>query len=154
MNQGRMSIKTSADVEDIITLSRRSAEAKGDVCLLELGSLDDIIPLDEAEVIRQAFLANGTKVRQLTNQTRFDAWTEVDGFVERCMQVRHLAARELPIRLEMLLFDDVVALYRVEPEVSVTIIQDADFAAQQRALFDAAWANAEPLQFSGDGSTV
>lgn len=148
-----MKITQSKSIADIIAVSERSAEASGGIRILELGSLGDIIPAEPAEAVRRHLLASSIKIRQLTNLRQFDAWTRVDGFVEHCMQVRRISARVLPIGLEMLLFDDVVALYRVQPEVSVLVIEDADFATQQRALFDATWAQAEPLSLRADGST-
>lgn len=148
-----MQVETSNHLEDIVEVNRRSAGAKHGVRIMELSSLSDLIPRPIAEEIRADLLRHKVPVRQLTNQGKFDPWTSVEGFVQQCMTVRHLAAAILPIAVEVLIFDDTVALYRTEPEVSMTVIQDADFAAQQGAMFDALWDQATPLPLNTDGST-
>jgi len=144
----------SNKLADIINVNQRSVDAKTDICIIELSSLGDLIPSSEAEAMRQGWLDRNVRVKQLTNITVFEPWTAVDDFIESVMCVRYVPGSVLPIHAEMLVFDDVVAFYRVNPEVSVLVIEDADFADQQRALFGAVWEGAEPVMLQPDGSTA
>jgi hypothetical protein len=149
-----MNVHSSNSIAEIIGISRRSAETKDGIRIIELSSLGDLIPKDEAESIRRQLLARKVPVKQLTNHAQFGPWTEVKDFIETCMRVRFIPAAELPIEAELLLFDDVVAVYRAQPEVSVLIIEDKAFAAQQKSLFDMAWAKAKALELAADGSSA
>lgn len=152
INQHSQSLKVSTALEDIVAINERAVNSKTPVRIMELSSLGDLIPMQKAETIRQALQKRKVAVRQLTNQTEFGPWTEVDGFITTCMEVRSLPSDVLPIHVEILLFDDVVAVYRTEPQVLVTIIEEANFASQQRALFDGFWKIATPMQLAPDGS--
>ncbi len=143
----------SADVEDIIRINKESVAAKDSIRIIELSSLGDLIPMATAENIRRKLLMRKVRVHQLTNQYMLQPWTKVDAFVETCMTIRHIPASVFLIDTEVLIFNDTVAIYRVEPDVSVIIIEDAAFAAQQKVLFDTLWAQAEPSRAMSDGST-
>lgn len=148
------SVKVSSNVEDIIEVNRRSASTKSPIRIIELSSLSEIIPFATAESIRRSLLKNKVKVMQLSNQRAFEPWTKVKGFIEECQNIRYVPEDVLPIHAEVLIFDDTVAIYQVKPEVSVTIIEYAAFAAQQKALFDNFWIIATPTAINTDGSTT
>ena len=148
------SIYTSDQIEDIVEISKRSAESKNGIRIIELSDLGDIIPKKDAEQMRRLFIKYKTQVKQLTNHKRFQAWTEVDEFIGQCLSVKYIDPELLPINLEVLLFDDVVAYYGVEPTVTLTVIENKLFAEQQRHLFDNFWKIADPVQLSNDGSTT
>ncbi len=148
------SVSLSDNIGDIIEINRRSALTKNPIRIMELSSLSNIIPEKTAEEIRKILLANKVKIMQLTNQRVFEPWTKVKGFVETCMNIRYVPEDILPIQAETLIFDDTVAIYQVEPKVSVTIINHAAFAAQQKALFDNFWKIALPTSVGSDGSTT
>ncbi len=148
-----MSVEAFHTVEAIIEVNRESAQARDGIRIIELSTLGDVIPRDEAEAIRKELLTYKVGVRQLTNQAAFGPWTEVADFIKRCMNVRFIVSSALPIKAEVLVFDDVVAIYRIDPDVSLTIIRDPAFAEVQKALFDLAWSRGEPLNLLADGST-
>jgi hypothetical protein len=148
-----MSVRISDNVEDIIKINRRSVKAKEGIRIIELSSLGDVIPKHIAEEIRRELLANKVPVRQLTNHKTFGPWTEIEDFIKTCMEIRYISKTQLPIATEVLLFNDIVAMYRIEPTVSVIVLQDQVIATQQQKLFDLAWANGKILAIDGDGST-
>ncbi len=150
----RHRITTSSDIKDIIDINRRQVEAQDGIRIMELGSLSDIIPFKMAETIRQKLLKQAITTMQLTNHRSFKSWTNVAGYVETCMDVRYVSPDILPINVEIVMFNDVVAMYQIEPEVSVTIIEHAAYAAQQKALFDNFWKIADKLDLGDDGSTT
>ncbi len=150
----RNSVLVSSNIDDIIAINKRSVTAKNGIRIIELGSLSDLIPKHTAEGIRAELLKNKVQVKQLTNHEKFESWTGIDEFVQSCLTVRQISTEILPINTEVLLFDNVVAIYQIEPEISVVIIENEAFAAQQRALFDNFWNIADPVQLNADGSTT
>lgn len=148
------SVKISSNIEDIIAINRQLVDATDGIRIIELNSLGHIIPLRTAESIRRKLFRNNIKVKQLTNHRSFESWTNVQGYIENCMDVRYISPDTMPITVEMLVFNDTVALYQIEPEVSVTIIEHAAFAAQQKALFDNFWKVADKLDLDDDGGTT
>lgn len=147
-------VQVSHNVRDIEAVTLRSTAAKDGIRIIELSSLEDVIPMKQAEHMRQLWLDNKVQVKQLTNLRKFEPWTEVKEFVDACMNVRFVPRAVLPIDVEVLMFDNVVAFYRVKPSVEVVIIENAAFAAQQKALFDSFWQIADPVQLRQDGSTT
>src|SRR3989344_1109051 len=148
------SVSISDKIEDIIEINHRSAFTKNPIRIIELSSLSDIIPQDTAEKIRRTFLKNKIKIMQLTNHRVLEPWTKVKGFVEKCLNIRYVSEEILPIHAEVLIFDNVVAIYQLEPCISITIINHAAFATQQKALFDNFWKIAIPTTINNDGSTT
>lgn len=150
----RQSIQISCDIQDIVEVNRRQREAKDGIRIIELSSLSDIIPYKTAESIRRSLYSRKIEVRQLTNHRSFETWTGVAGFVETCMDVRYIPEDTMPIGVELLIFNNLVAMYHIEPTVMVTVIENQAFADQQKALFDSFWGLANKLELNDDGSTT
>jgi hypothetical protein len=148
------SVHVSGNIADIIEVNRQSIQATDSIRIMELSSLSNLIPLKTAESIRRGLLKRKVKVMQLTNQRAFEPWTKVKDYVKECMNIRYVPEDVLPIQAEVLIFNDTVAIYQVEPEVSVTIIEHKAFASQQKALFDNFWLIATPTAVNQDGSTT
>jgi hypothetical protein len=149
-----ISVRVSSSVNDIIEINRKSVFAKEQIRIMELSTLSDLIPTTTAESIRKSFLKRKVKVRQLTNQRIFEPWTKVKDFVKECMSIRYVPKEILPIETEVLIFNNVVAIYQTEPKISVTVIEHSAFAEQQKALFDRFWEIATPATVGNDGSTT
>lgn len=147
-------VQVSNDISDIVAINREQAKAVDGIRIIELSSLSDIIPYRTAEAIRRNLLRNSINVKQLTNHRVFEKWTNIDEYIEKCMDVRYISQEFLHINTELLIFNDVVAMYQLEPEVLVTVIRNANFAEQQKALFDNFWHVADKLELNEDGSTT
>ncbi len=149
-----MKVDRYNQIEEIIRVNARSAKSKNGIKIIELSSLGEIIPFGEAEKIRKMCLENNIQIQQLTNRTSFGPWTQVKDFIEQCMGVRCISSETLPTKVEILLFDDTVAFYQIKPDVSVVVIENADFATQQRTIFDIIWKLGSELTLQADGSTL
>lgn len=153
-SKSNISVHFSSKVADIIEINRRSATSKTDIRIMELNTMSNIFPLATAESIRRQLLKNQVHVKELTNLRAFEPSTKVKGFIETCMNIRYVPKEILPINTEMQIFDDIVAIYQIMPEVSLTVIKHKAFAEQQRALFDNFWKIATPITLGSDGSTT
>jgi hypothetical protein len=129
-----------ATKEELFELSLRSAQAGGEVYIYEQADLSALLGHDEAEQIRQVFLASGTKVKQLTNTPTIPAFTGNQVFVDVCMTFRFVPVSVYEIQQEMIIFDDIVACYTVVgEEIELLVIEDHAFAKQQKQLFMQVW---------------
>lgn len=93
---------------------------------------------EDAEKVRKIFLENGIQVRQITNLPELPAFSENDEFVNTVMSFRYVPAEVFSIKSETVIFDDTCAIYNPEKETCEVIV-DAEFAAQQKQLFENLW---------------
>jgi hypothetical protein len=79
-----------------------------------------------AEDIRQDLINNCISVRQVTNLSEIYAdWTTYSQELKELLQIRYIPNEVFDIQNEILIFDDIVAMYRVYPEISYMEIEDA-----------------------------
>jgi hypothetical protein len=108
--------------------------------------LDGLMESETAESIRQDIIGNGVKVRQLTNfREIFADWTRYSRELQEIMQIRYIPREIFDIQTEILIFDDTVAMYRIDPEISYTEIQDRNSADMMRAFFDNLWGASQAM---------
>lgn len=139
-------------VAAIADVSVRSADAK-EILILEIGNLGDLIPHKQAELIRRKFVKHNTPIKQITNQPQLGPWTDTTGLAQN-MEVRYVPTESFTITTEILIFDDTVAMYRVDPDPFYEEICDADFMRTMRQFFFALWQIGDSLQLLSDGSTL
>jgi hypothetical protein len=133
-------IRFSSDRIDIIDVNRRSAKCKTGISIIELSMLDGLMDKDTAESIRSEIIAKNIPVRQLTNLSEIYAdWTRFTKELQELMQIRCIPTEIFSIQNEILIFDDIVAMYRVEPEIYYVEIEDANYASMMRDFFDNLW---------------
>lgn len=139
-------------IKFIADVSLRSVNAK-EILIMEIGKLGDLIPYEQAEKIRQEFILHKTPIKQITNQQTLETWTDTTELTEN-MEVKFIPADNFAIKTEILIFDDIIAMYRVKPDYFYEEICDNDFARTMRQFFFALWQVGDSLQLSSDGSTL
>lgn len=133
-------IRFSSKREDIIDVNRRSANSKNGISIIELSMLDGLMDKDTAELIREEITNKRVPVRQLTNYSEiYSEWTKYTKEFQEIMQIRYIPKELFDIQNEILIFDDVVATYRVEPDISYIEIEDTSYAQMMRTFFDNLW---------------
>ena len=128
---------TVKDLYEISLLSARSREKQ--IYIYEISNLSDIIGFEKAEILRGEFLKNKIKVKQITNNPVIPKFTYNNDFSEKLMDFRYVSKNIFEIRDEILIFDDVVAIYNTEPKIKLLIIKNEDFAKNQKQLFINLW---------------
>lgn len=147
-----MKLKQSSSIEDIYAVNLRSASSRSGICICELHSLDKLVGMKRAEAVRCKLLENKVKTRQLTNLRVLSEWTGLDDFVAQTMEVRFIPKSTFTISYEILVFDDVVAIYRTLPEISYLEIKDITHAKATRQLFEALWLQAKNMTPKNSGA--
>jgi hypothetical protein len=126
-----------ATEDDLYEISLRSSMAKsGEVYIFEKGNLSDLLDIAKAEKIRNNFLKNNIRVKQITNIHKLPKFTDSDEFVNKAMTFRYVPEDIFSIENEVLIFDDVVAVYN---RAELLIIKNKVFANNQRQLFMSIW---------------
>lgn len=129
-----------ATVQDLYDISMRSAQAKDKaLCIYEKSDLSKVIGEQKAEEIRQEFLKNKILVKQITNIPTLPPFSKNDKFINTCMTFRYVPEELFSIKNEIIIFDDCVAIYNIEPEIKLLVIEDKDYATNQRQLFTNLW---------------
>lgn len=130
---------TTKDLYEISLLSAKSKEKQ--IYIYEISNLSDIIGFKKAEILREEFLKNKIKVKQITNNPVVPKFTDNDDFLKKLMDFRYVPKDIFEIKDEILIFDDVVAIYNTEPKMKLLIIKNKDFANNQKQLFINLWKN-------------
>lgn len=126
-----------ADMKDIYEISLKSSSAKNkEVFIFEMWDLSSKIEKKDAEKLRERFLKNKIKVKQITNSSYLPEFSKNDDFVNNVMKFRYVPKSIFHIRNEILIFDDTVAIYNKK---ELLIINDKSFAESQKQLFQNIW---------------
>ncbi len=148
-----LATRFSSSRQDIIDINRRSANSKTGISIIELSMLDGLMDKDTAEIIRQSIIHNKVPVRQLTNFSEiYSDWTVFSRELQELMQIRFVGRDVFDIQNEILIFDNIVAMYRIEPDVSYIEIEDSSYANMMRSFFDNLWGISQAMLWWIGGS--
>ena len=135
-----------ATVKDLYEISLMSAKSKEkQIYIYEISNLSDIVGFEKAEILRKEFLKNKIRVKQITNTPILSKFTENEKFVNNLMDFRYIPKNIFEIKDEILIFDDIVAIYNTEPKMKLLVIKNKDFAQNQKELFLELWNNSKKL---------
>lgn len=125
---------------DLFEISLMSSQAKEKmIYIYEVSDLSKIVGFKKAEILRNEFLRNGIKVKQITNNLKLSKFTENDEFVDKNMDFRYVPKEKFKIRDEILIFDDMVAVYNTTNRPELLVIKNKKFAENQKELFRELW---------------
>lgn len=142
-----------AVISAIVDVSLRSASAKA-INIFELGNLNDLLSKEQAEFIRAEFVKHNTTIKQLTNLRKFTSWTDNTDLVQQNLSVKYVPPENFKIQNEILIFDDITAIYRLQPDPYYLEIDDKLYAKSMRSFFTNTWQTGDALLLSEDGSTL
>ncbi len=127
-----------------------STRTRDPLRIFERSSMNAFMTFGFAEKIREEFVENDVHVRQLTNSIHLEPYTKNAEHVRR-MESRYLNPKEMEIIFEMLIYDDVVAIYNYtdEDKFGVEIYNDK-LARTQKQLFDFIWNKSRKMKIIND----
>jgi hypothetical protein len=126
-----------ADSSDLYEITLKSSLIKnGEILIYELGEMADLFSKDKAEQIRDNFVKNNIKIRQITNNSKLDKFSDSQEYVNNTIKFRYVPKDIFNIENEILIFNDTVAIYNTK---ELLVIEDAKFANNQRQLFENVW---------------
>lgn len=134
--------------EGLKTITWNSTRTKDIFRIFELNQdMTGFTDFDFAERVRMEFVRNGLKeLRQITNLKKILPWTNFEEIVD-LVEFRYLDPKVLIMNAEILVYNDVLAMYNLKNKELVGIeIYNQELADMQKKLFDFIWFQLKPLK--------
>ena len=131
-------------------ITYNSLKAEGDLYIYEISTdMSAFINKATSEKFRAIWAEKGTKIHQLTNNTEFADFTEVEDII-KLWDIRYIAPKTLTISFETVIYNDTVALYSpTGREIFGIEIKNQNLATQQIQIFKAIQQLATPMKKQG-----
>ena len=137
--------------EGLKQVTWNSLQAK-ELLTIEVEIMESFLDHEFAEKVRQEMITRKIHTRELTNLKRFPAWTKHQEMPDKYWEVRYVPTDELKVEFEILIYNDVYAMYSYKDgEIFCVEIHNPQLAAMQRNMFEYIWRTAKPLQIIGKG---
>ena len=150
-------IKKYNGVEGLLEVTMNSTNASGELLIFETSyaSLNDMFNKETSEKIREEFLSKNIKIRELTNKIFHEDYTNVKDFNEKIMDIRYIDPKKLSIKVETLIYNNVVTMYEPVKDGFCIEIYSKELAEQQKQLFEFIWKIGErPIIGKGGRTSV
>ncbi len=117
-----------------------STRAIGSLRVFEVANMSAFLDFDFSERVRLEFIRQKLKSsRQLTNLKEIPAWTNISEFVD-IWECRYLDPAEIKTQMEILLYNDVVAMYQYQRQnIFCLEIHDQDLSDTLKQFYDYIW---------------
>lgn len=128
-----------------------SLRARRELRIMEVSeNMTAFLPPEFSEKVREEFAIRKTHIKQLTNQPRIHAFTKIVHHV-RLWEARYIDPKELTIKSEILIYNDIMALYHyLNNDIFCVEIESADLARMQTQIFDFIWSHAKSMKKIGE----
>lgn len=132
-------------------ITYNSLRAQSDLYIYEVATdMTIYTKQDIAEGFRQTLVDRQITTHQLTNFTEFSDFTDVEKMVTDFWDVRYIDPNILKINFEMLIYNDVCALYSIEGNDAFGIeIHNPNLAQMQKQIFIAMQHMAQTMEKDG-----
>lgn len=131
-----------------------SLRAENELLTYEVDDMSGFIENKKyAEKMRQRFVDRGIHIRQLTNLEKIEDYTDVTEMVTKYSTLKYIDPKVLKIDSEILLYNDVYAMYRFDHEkedVFCVEVHNASLAAMQKQMFEVLWKQAKSFRILSD----
>jgi sugar-specific transcriptional regulator TrmB len=143
-------------IEGLKQITWNSKNAKGELRIIEKSTMDQFLDYGFSERTRTEFLLNKVHVKEITNATQLNGWTDIKQFVTDFWECKYIPASLFEIRFEILIYNDVYAMYNYENNDIVGIeIYNQQLSNMQRQLFDFLWSSGKQLRtLDGNGKSA
>ncbi|KKS80523.1 MAG: hypothetical protein UV54_C0004G0011, partial [Candidatus Beckwithbacteria bacterium GW2011_GWA2_43_10] len=132
-------------LEGLKQVTWNSLKAKDELLTFEIKDMNAFFDFEYAENLRLKFLERKIFVRTLSNVTYIAPWTKAAGeVVEKYWEIRHIPEKQMKIKFEILIYNDVYVMYRyVGQEIFCVEIYNQELADMQRQIFEYVWQKAK-----------
>lgn len=146
--QASSEVKYYNGLDGLKQVTYNSLAAKKDLYIFELDQdMSKFIDYEFSEEIRKELVTNQIVTNQLTNLKHILPYTEVTEMVEHLWRIKHINPKEFAIRFEVLIYNDVYAIYTYERSEAFCVeIHNQNLAAMQKQLFKFVWQKAQAMR--------
>lgn len=141
-------------VDGLKQITWNSLIAKGELNIFEISEgMHPFTGKKFAEKMREEYFLRKIFTKQLTNIKKFEPFTNVEQYVECCWKVRFIDPKALSMDFELLIYNDVVAIYDYKKQDDVWGIEiyNRDLAHMQKQIFAFLWSSAKKMKIGKDG---
>lgn len=140
-------------VEGLKQLTWNSLRAVESLRIYEIADMNIFMDYGFAEKVRLEFVSRGIKVHEITNANKMGPWTNVHRLYKEFWNCRYLSSEILTISSEILLYNDVYAMYGYKNgDVWGIEIYNEDLAEMQKQIFDSYWRIGREMKVGDGGS--
>ena len=139
-------------VDGLKHVTWNSLRAKGELRIYEVStSMTAFLPQEFSERVREELVAHKIHTLQLTNIAHMEQWTKLKEAALTYWTARYIDPKELSIKSEVLIYNDVTAMYHyLNNDIFCVEIESKDLASMQKQLFDFIWRRAKPMVKIGE----
>jgi sugar-specific transcriptional regulator TrmB len=139
--------------EGLKQITWNSLKAKKELYIFEIGqSMTPFTGEKFSEKVREELVLRKIFTYQLTNFKRIEPYTQIEQLVENFWEVRYIDPKELSLDFELLIYNNVVALYTYRNDEYFGVeIYNNDLASMQRQLFEFVWSKAAKMKIGKGG---
>jgi len=139
--------------EGLKQVTWNSTKAKAKLYIFEILDMSAFLDYGFCEKVRLEFVKNRVKVNELTNQKSMPGWTNIEEFVKKYWRCRYIDPKELEMKFEMLLYNDVYAMYSFQnKDIFCVEIYNENLAKMQKQIFEYMWRKAKRMKVGKGGS--
>jgi sugar-specific transcriptional regulator TrmB len=139
--------------EGLRQITWNSLKADGELRIFEIGQTMDSFTTEEfAEKVREEFMIRKVYIYQLTNFEKIEPYTNLQQFADNWWEVRYIDPKELSLNFEMVIYNDVLAMYTYRDNEAFGIeIQNSDLVRMQVQIFDFLWSKGRRMKIGKGG---
>ena len=150
----RSKIINYSGIEGLKQVTLNTLRAKGELLMFEIENMSAFLNYGFCEEVRKGFVKNKIHVRELTNQKKQPAWTNIEDFVSGFWDCRYIDPKILEMHVEIAIYNDVIAFYNYKDgNIFCVEIYNKKFAAMQKQVFNFMWHYAQKVKVGKGGAT-
>ncbi|MBD3362990.1 hypothetical protein GF362_04690 [Candidatus Dojkabacteria bacterium] len=138
--------------EGLKQITWNSLEAKDEICIFEISEgMHPFTGEEFAEKMRLEIVKRGIVTRQLTNIQHFDPYTNIQAYIDKHHKLRYIDPDDLKMDFELLIYNNVVAIYTYIDEAFGVELHNENLARMQKQLFNFVWKKAQKMKLRKGG---
>ncbi len=149
--QGETKVLYYKGIEGLKQITWNSLAAKDVIRIYEIDNLEGFLDKEFSEKIRLEIIQRKIFVKQIINHTHYAAFTNLKQIVRELWDPRYINPQEIKIDPEVLIYNDVYAMYRYEQgEIFAVEIYNQKLADMQKQIFEFVFKHAQKLTILND----
>lgn len=142
-------------VDGLEQVSWNSLKANAILRTYEIKDMNVFLDYGFNEKMREEIVKRNILIETISNQTWIDGWTNVVDVATKHWQIRYIDPYLLTMKQEILIYNDVYAMYNYEgDDVFCVEIYNEKLADMQKQIFDILWATAQELTILDNHGTA
>ena len=139
-------------IEGLKQVTWNSTKGVNPLYLYEIADMNAFLEKPFAEKVRREIMKNGRITKQLTNTKKIKSFSNIREYIKSYWEVRYVDPKIFNIEVEILVYNNVIALYHTNVEEPFCVeIYNNKLAAMQKQLFEFMWKKAKKMKLTSPG---